>query len=256
SGIIAGHIIECGAQSSGGNFTDWEKIEDFSNIGFPIIEAHPDGDFVVTKHEDTGGLVDEMTVKEQLVYEINDPSAYLTPDCTADFTSLHLEPDGENRVRVFDIQGRPPTTTYKVSASYHDGYKLTATLTYSWPDALKKAQKAGEILKKRAGNLDLLFDRFRVDYVGFNGVNEEPATENELTKEYNEIQLRVSVSGPDKEDLNRFGKEMAPLVLTGPSGVTGYAGGRPKASRIVAFWPALLDKDAVEPRVRIFENKS
>ena len=256
AGTIAGHIIECGAQVSGGNFTDWEKVEDFTDIGFPIIEAKPDGDFFVTKHENTGGLVSEMTVKEQLLYEIGDPSEYITPDCIADFTSVHLEAGGKNRVRVYGIEGRPDTPTYKVSASYNDGYKLSSTLVYSWPGALKKAKKAGEILKSRADALDLEFDEFRVEYVGLNGANESPITDEELKGEHDEIQMRVSVSGPKKEHLNRFGKEMAPLILTGPSGVTGFAGGRPKASGVVAYWPALLDKEAVEPRIRIFETKN
>lgn len=252
TGTIAGHIIECGAQVSGGNFTDWEKVDDFTDIGFPIIEAKADGTFYVTKHDGTGGLVSEMTVKEQLLYEIGDPKEYITPDCIADFTTVHLEQEGDNRVRVHGIKGRPETDTYKVSASYNDGYKLSSTLVYSWPKALRKARKAGEILKNRADSLRLTFDEYRVEYVGFNGVNESPLTDDDLNGEHDEIQLRVSVSGQSKDDLNRFGKEIAPLILTGPSGVTGFAGGRPKASGVVAYWPALLDKKAVKPRVRIF----
>lgn len=253
SGTIAGHIIECGAQVSGGNFTDWESVEDFTNIGFPIIEAHPDGNFYVTKHEGTGGLIDEMTVKEQLLYEIGDPTEYITPDVIADFTSVQLEQADKDRVKVSGIKGRPETDTYKISASYKDGYKLSTTLVYSWPRALKKAVKAGEILKARADNLELEFDEFRVEYIGFNGCSEKPLTEQDLEQDHEEIQIRVSVSGKDKEDLNRFGKEVAPLILTGPSGVTGFAGGRPKASGVVAYWPALLDKKAVSTRVRIFD---
>lgn len=252
AGTIAGHIIECGGQVTGGNFTDWEEVEDFVDIGFPIIEAKPDGNFYVTKHKDTGGKVSVKTVKEQLLYEIGDPSEYITPDCIADFTSVNLEPAGEDRVRVFGIEGRPETDTYKISASYNDGYKLSSTLVYSWPGALKKAKKAGEILKGRADKLGLQFDDFRVEYIGLNGCNEQPLTEDLLEEEYEEIQMRVSLSGSSKEDLNRFGKEVAPLILTGPSGVTGFAGGRPKASGIVAYWPALLDKEAVTPRIRIF----
>ena len=252
-GTIAGHIIECGAQVSGGNFTDWEMVEDFTEIGFPIIEAHPDGTFYVTKHENTGGLVNEMTVKEQLLYEIGDPSEYITPDVIADFTSIQIAQDGKDRVKVFGITGKPDTPTYKVSASYNDGYKMTSTLVYSWPDALKKAVKATEILEQRAEKLGLVFDEFNKEYVGFNGTTETPVNEEALNTEFDEIQIRVSVSGQNKDHLNRFGMEIAPLILTGPSGVTGFAGGRPKASEIVAYWPALLDKKAVSPRVTIFE---
>ena len=252
AGTIAGHIIECGAQVSGGNFTDWETIDDFVDIGFPIIEANSDGSFYVTKHEDTGGLISEQTVKEQLLYEIGDPTEYITPDCIADFTSISLEEAGSNRVKVSGIKGRPETDTYKISASYNDGYKLSSTLVYSWPGALKKAKRAGEILQGRANALGLKYDDFRVEYVGVNGCSEQPITEDLLEAEHEEVQMRVSLSGSSKEDLNRFGKEVAPLILTGPSGVTGFAGGRPKASGIVAYWPALLDKEAVSPRVRIY----
>jgi hypothetical protein len=252
-GTIAGHIIECGAQVSGGNFTDWEKVEDFTEIGFPIIEAYPNGDFYVTKHENTGGLISEMTVKEQLLYEIGDPSEYITPDVIADFTSIQVKETDKNRVKISGIKGHPDTPTYKVSASYNDGYKLSATLVYCWPDALKKAVKGAEILKSRAELLELEFDAFHSEYIGYNGNSEIPVTEEALEKEFDEIQLRVSLSGKSKKDLNRFGMEIAPLILTGPSGVTGFAGGRPKASDVVAYWPALLDKKAVKPRVTLFE---
>lgn len=252
AGTIAGHIIECGGQVSGGNFTDWETVEDLANIGFPIIEAYPNGEFYVTKHEHTGGMVSEMTVKEQLLYEIGDPTEYITPDVIADFTSVQLEQTGKDRVKVYGIKGRPETETYKISASYNDGYKLSSTLVYSWPDALKKAVKAGEILKQRADNLGLKFDEYRVEYIGVNGCDETPVDKSHHEEEYPEVQMRVSVSGKSRDDLNRFGKEIAPLILTGPGGVTGFAGGRPKASDIVAYWPALLDKDAVKPRVRVF----
>jgi len=252
AGTIAGHIIECGAQVSGGNFTDWETIDNFVDIGFPIIEAQPDGSFYVTKHEGTGGKVSEQTVKEQLLYEIGDPTEYITPDCIADFTSIQLEGAGDDKVYVHGIEGRPETDTYKISASYNDGYKLSSTLVYSWPGALKKAKKAGEILQGRTDDLDLDYDDFRVEFVGVNGCSEQPLTDEIVEAEHEEVQMRVSLSGYNRDDLNRFGKEVAPLILTGPSGVTGFAGGRPKASGIIAYWPALLDKNAVSPRIRIF----
>src|SRR5699024_4688170 len=132
-GTIAGHIIECGAQVSGGNFTDWERVEGFADIGFPIIEAYPNGEFFVTKHDGTGGLISEQTVKEQLLYEIGDPTEYITPDVVADFTSVYLEQVGKDRVRVFGIRGSSETDTYKISVSYNDGFKLSSTLVYSWP---------------------------------------------------------------------------------------------------------------------------
>jgi hypothetical protein len=253
TGTIAGHIIECGGQVSGGNFTDWEKVEDFVDIGFPIIEAHPDGTFYVTKHENTGGLVSEMTVKEQLLYEIGDPTEYITPDCIADFSTIQIEQDGENRVKVWGIKGKPDTPTYKISASYIDGYKLSSTLVYSWPDAVNKAKAAGEILLKRAEKLGIKFRDTNIEFVGLNACNENIDELNRDLSELNEVQLRVSVHGDSREDLNRFGMEIAPLILTGPSGVTGFAGGRPKASEVVAYWPALMDKKAATPRVTVYD---
>ncbi len=255
AGTVAGHILECGAQSSGGNFTDWETVPDIEKIGFPIVEANPDGTFVVTKHEKAGGLVSAMTVKEQLLYEIGDPSEYITPDCVADFTSISLEEEGPNRVRVFGIKGTPDTPFYKVSASYLDGYKLSGTLVYAWPDALKKAVRAGEILQARAENLGLRFDHFNTEYIGYNGCAETPVEAKSFNRDTpDEVQLRVSLSGPHRDDLNRFGKELAPLILTGPSAVTGFAGGRPKAGEVVAYWPALIKKTAVKPRTTLYST--
>ena len=253
TGTIAGHIIECGGQVSGGNFTDWESVDDLTNIGFPIIEAYPDGTFYVTKHKSTGGLISEMTVKEQLLYEIGNPKEYITPDCIADFTTVQLEQDGKDRVKVTGIKGYSDTPTYKISASYIDGYKLTSTLVYCWPEALKKARVGGEILLKRAEKLGIRFRDTNIEYVGLNACNEDLEIANRDQQELNEVQLRISVHGDSKEDLDRFGKEIAPLILTGPSGVTGFAGGRPKASEVVAYWPALLEKKAAKPMVTIFQ---
>ena len=253
AGTIAGHIIECGGQVSGGNFTDWETVNNLVNIGFPIIEAYPDGSFYVTKHEGTGGLISEMTVKEQLLYEIGNPTEYITPDCIADFTSIQLKQEGKDRVKVWGITGKPATPTYKISASYIDGYKLSSTLVYSWPDALKKAKTAGDILLKRAEKLGITFRDSNIEFVGLNSCNED---KNELKKDQsalNEVQMRISVHGDSRQGLERFAKEIAPLILTGPSGVTGFAGGRPRASEVVAYWPALLDKKAATPRVTVFE---
>ncbi|GAB5409209.1 MAG: hypothetical protein BalsKO_15740 [Balneolaceae bacterium] len=252
-GTIAGHILECGAQASGGNFTDWEKVENFANIGFPIVEAYPNGEFFVTKHEGTGGLVSSQTVKEQLLYEIGDPKDYITPDVVADFTSIYVEDVSKNKVKVHGIKGAPETEFYKVSASYNDGYKLSATLVYSWPDALKKAVKGAEILEERARDLGLKIDEFNKEYIGYNGTTEKKVIDEELGGDHDEIQMRISISGQNKKDIDRFGMEVAPLILTGPSGVTGFAGGRPKASEVVAYWPALLSKKAVKPQVNVFK---
>jgi hypothetical protein len=252
AGTIAGHIIECGAQASGGNCQyDWRNIPDLANVGFPIVEAQPDGQFVVTKHEGTGGRVNVAGVKEQLLYEMGDPRQYITPDCVADFTTIRLEDAGSNRVRVFGIRGRPFTEFLKVSISYSAGYKAVGTLVYSWPDAYEKARAADKILRARLERLGLRFDQILTEYVGANATHGPLA--GEPSPDLAEVQLRVGVRGEDKKGIERFTKEIAPLILTGPPGVTGFAGGRPKVEEIVAYWPALIPKTEIKPRVEVTE---
>src|ERR1041385_8508596 len=154
AGTIAGHTVECGAQCTGGNCqVDWDTIPNMADIGYPIIEADPDGTFVITKHAGTGGRVSVASVKEQLVYEMGDPREYITPDCVADFTTVQLAEDGTNRVRVFGIKGSPATDSLKVSISYSAGYKAVGTLVYAWPDAYEKAKAADQILRARLDRL-------------------------------------------------------------------------------------------------------
>ncbi len=248
AGTVAGHINECGGQATGGNFLgDWRSVPNLADIGFPIIEAFPDGSFVVTKHEGTGGMVTRETVAEQLLYEIGDPAEYITPDCVADFTSIHLEDLGSDRVRVHGITGRPSTPFFKVSASYLDGYVAFGSLTYSAPEALEKAQAADRILRQRLDALGLSFDEVRTEFIGMN------ACHGALAKaiEPNEVMMRIGVRGPDRQAVSRFGMEIAPLILTGPPSVTGFSGGRPKPSDVVAYFPALLDKRVVEMSVHV-----
>ena len=220
-------------------------------MGFPIVEASPDGTFVVTKHEGTGGRVNVPSVKEQLVYEMGDPTEYITPDCVADFTTIHLEDAGRNRVRVFGIKGKPATEFYKVSISYAAGFKAVGTLVYAWPDAYAKAQAADKILRARLERLGLSFEQILTEFVGANATH--GALAGEPSNDLAEVQLRVGVRGPDRAAVERFTKEIAPLVLTGPPGVTGFAGGRPKVEEIVAYWPALIPKTEIAPRVEVLE---
>jgi hypothetical protein len=252
AGTIAGHIIECGAQCSGGNCQfDWQNVPDLANVGFPIVEAAPDGTFVVTKHEGTGGWVNLPSIKEQLVYEMGDPREYITPDCVADFTTIRLEADGRDRVRVHGVKGRPATEFLKVSISYSAGFKAVGTLVYSWPDAYAKAQAADRILRARLERLGLRFDLIHTEFVGANATH--GALAGDPPPDLAEVQLRVGVRGPDRAAVERFTKEIAPLILTGPPGVTGFAGGRPKTEEIVAYWPALIPKSEITPRVEVIE---
>ena len=285
AGTIAGHIIECGAQSSGGNCQyDWQNIPDMANIGFPIVEARADGSFIVTKHEGTGGRVNIQSIKEQLLYEMGDPHSYITPDVVADFTTIQLEEAGENRVRVHGIGGHPNTDFYKVSIAYSDGWKSVGTLVYSWPDAYEKAQAADKILRQRLNNLGLKFDVILTEFVGVNATHGHLAGAGTLLSptgdassavnhgngslaggtgdadksvrapsDIPEVQLRIGVRGQNKADVERFTKEIAPLILTGPPGVTGFAGGRPKVEEIMAYFPALIPKSLIQTKVEIVE---
>jgi peptidoglycan/xylan/chitin deacetylase (PgdA/CDA1 family) len=252
AGTIAGHIIECGAQASGGNCQfEWRNVPDLANVGFPIAEASGDGTFVITKHDGTGGRINIPSIKEQLVYEMGDPHEYITPDCVADFTTIHLEDAGENRVRVYGIQGRPATEFLKVSISYSAGFKAVGTLVYSWPEAYDKARAADKILRERLDRLGLKFDQILTEFVGASATH-GPLAGNPPS-DVPEIQLRVGVRSQDRSAVERFTKELAPLILTGPPGVTGFAGGRPKVEEIVAYWPALIPKREIKPVAEVVQ---
>jgi hypothetical protein len=250
AGVIAGHINECGAQSTGGNsLIAWESIGDLEDVGFPIIEAHADGTFVVTKHERTGGRVSPAVVAEQIVYEMGDPSTYITPDVVADFTSIRLDADGDNRVRVHGITGRARTDMLKVSISYHAGYKAAGSLVYGWPDPVKKAQEADRVLRARLDRLGLRFDEIRTEFVGWNATH--GALAGPPPPDLPECEWRIAVRSEDRKAVEAFTREIAPLVLTGPPTVTGFAGGRPRVQDVVAYWPALIDRTEIEPHLRV-----
>jgi hypothetical protein len=251
AGIVAGHIIECGAQCSGGNcLYDWRSIPDLANVGYPLVEAKADGTFIVTKHPNTGGRVSVQTVSEQLVYEMGDPHSYITPDVIADFTTIELARDGDDRVLVSGIKGTPPTDKLKVSVAYRAGFKAVGTLVYVWPDALEKAQMADKILRERLDRLGLRFERILSEFVGATATHGHLAGDQRNAPE---VQLRFGVRGPDRAAVERFTREIAPLVLNGPPSVTGFAGGRPKVEEIVAYWPALIDKSVVKTKVDIIQ---
>jgi hypothetical protein len=250
AGTIAGHIIECGAQCSGGNLLkDWRTVKGLENPGFPIVEAGLDGSFTVTKHARTGGVVNVASVTEQLVYEMGDPANYITPDGVADFTSIQLAQAGKDRVRVSGIRGRPRTDKLKVSIAWFYGYKAVGTLVYSWPDAYEKARRADQVLRGRLKALGLKFDTILTEFVGVDATH--GTLSGPPSPDLAEVQFRIGVRGKDKASVERFTREIAPLVLTGPPSVTGFAGGRPDVQEIVAYWPALIDRNEIEPGVRV-----
>jgi hypothetical protein len=250
AGTVAGHIIECGAQCSGGNLLkDWKRVRGLENPGFPIVEAKADGTFVVTKHPGTGGVVSVASVTEQLVYEMGDPRNYITPDGTADFTTIRLEQRGRDRVQVSGIRGGPRTPMLKVSIAYAYGWKAVGTLVYAWPEAWEKAKQADRILRARLAALGLEFEQILTEFVGADATHGRLAGPPD--PDAPEVQLRIGVRAPEKAPVERFTREIAPLVLTGPPSVTGFAGGRPAVEEIVAYWPALIDRDEIEPHVRV-----
>jgi hypothetical protein len=252
-GIVAGHIIECGAQATGGNFTDWKKINSFKNVGFPVVECSEDGSFVVTKANGSGGLVSLQTVREQLLYEMGEPESYITPDVIANFASIQLSSDGADRVRVTGVTGRPPTDLLKLSISYADGYKSSGTLIISGPDALEKAQCFAEIFwEKLADELSLAglspLSHTRTEFIGDN------ATHGSLAPKVraNEILLRLAARDSCQEGLKLFRKILPSLILSGPSGVA-VTGGAPVISDIVSYWPALLNQVHAPSAFRVLE---
>ncbi len=248
AGTVGGHIVECGAQCTGGNFSRWWEIEGWDRIGYPVLEFSRDGTFVVTKHDGTGGLVTVDTVGEQLVYEMGNPGRYVTPDCVVDFTSIRLEQQGQNRVRVSGIRGSAATDTFKVSISYLQGYKATGTLTISGPDAMAKARICADALWGRLRYSGCEFEETVTEYLGVNSCHGEITPAPEVV---NEIVLRVGVKDESRAKVERFGKELAPLVTSGPPGVTGFAGGRPKPTEVLGFWPTLIPKRLVKPQVTV-----
>ncbi len=247
SGIVAGHIVECGAQSTGGNFTDWRRVRRFETIGYPVIEVSPDGSFVVTKHGGTGGAVSVRTVKEQLVYEMGDPRGYITPDVIADFGTIRLEQAGRDRVRVWGVKGRPAPGSLKVSAAYADGWKATGTLIISAPDAAEKAREFARLFWKRLG---LEFAATHTELVGHSACWGPLAPPVDPP----EVLLRLSVRDHDRAKIEAFGKLVPAVILSGPPGVA-VTGGRPQPQEVVAYWPALVPRDLVKPRVVTAEGE-
>lgn len=251
AGTVAGHTIECGAQCTGGNCqVDWTTIPDLAHIGYPIVEAEPDGTFTLTKHRGTGGRINTHIVKEQLLYEVHDPARYITADCVADFTSLRIRDDGPDRVRISGVRGSERTPFLKLSISYAAGWKATGTLVYSWPDAIEKARAADRIVRQRLTDLGLAFEEIHTELFGFNACHGRLA---QPVEDPPEVQLRIGVRGRDRGAVERFTRELIPLVLSGPPAGTGYGEGRPAVREVVAYWPALIPRGEIQTSVEVVE---
>jgi hypothetical protein len=247
---VAGHLIECGTQACGGFSTDWLELPDNHAIGFPIVEISADGSCVVTKPEGTGGAVSVQTVKEQLLYEIGDPGNYLSPDVTVSFLTLRVEQLAANRVRVSGATGRAPTNSYKVSATYRDGYKAHGLLTIFGHDAVKKARHAGEGILRRLREAGHQYREQLIECLG-TGASVRGLVSRMSDTHLVETVLRLSVAADTKAPVESFTREIAPLVTCGPQGVTGYATGRPKILPIFGYWPGLIAKSRVKSTCKL-----
>jgi Acyclic terpene utilisation family protein AtuA len=250
---VAGHLIECGTQATGGIFTQWLSVPDPAHIGFPIAEVSANGDCVITKPENTGGLVTEEVIKEQLLYEIGDPENYISPDATVSFTHLKVEQEGINRVKISQAKGRPSTNYYKVSTSYNAGYKTEAMLTIFGPHAAQKAYRSGEIILERVRLAGYELKHYHVECLGNLDVA-EGVLASEAPKDLKECVLRICAIDTKKEALEYLTKQIAPLVTSGAQGTTGYISGRPKVRPVFGFWPCLIEKSLVTPHIEILEG--
>ena len=244
---VAGHLIECGAQATGGLWIHADASTRLENVGYPIVEVAGDGTFTLTKPEGTGGAVNIETVAEQLLYEVADPAKYFTPDVTADFTTVTLESAGPSRVAVRGGTANGITDSYKVSAAYRDGYMAAGMLVIAGPRAVEKARRSGEIMLRRLHAAGLMFQRSNIEVLGAGAVAPGvlPAADPP------EVVLRVAVRDPRRAAVERFTKEFAPLVTSGFPGTTGYTTGRPPVREVFAYWPTLIAKSAVTPRMEI-----
>ena len=245
---LAGHLIECGAQVTGGNSSDWASIEDLVDVGYPVAESHIDGSCVITKPEGSGGRVDRRVVVEQLLYEIGDPARYLTPDCVLDITAVTLADAGENRVLVQGARGSARPSRLKVSAAHRDGWFATANLLVPGPDAAARAEVADRTLRQRLARSGC--DGLRIETEAFgSGVTLPPGMPH-ADFDPPELLVRWAAMSAERSEVVSFSREIAPLVLTGPAGISGY-GARPKPREQFRFWPTLIDRGLVEGNIRL-----
>jgi hypothetical protein len=255
AGTVAGHLLECGGQASGGNFAGgWQDVPGLDRLGYPIAEVNEDGSMLITRHAGLGGRVTPAVLKEQLLYEIGDPRAYLTPDVSVDFTSIQLGDLGNDRVRVWGVTGNRPPDELKASLSYQDGWRNVASLLFVWPHAEARARAAAEVLLSRCRHLGLSIDEHRVELVGVSSAHAHMTPP--AAAEPNELLLRVAIRTRDRDSARRFGHEIAPLITSGLPGACGGPGlaGRPDPAPIINFWPALVPRDVVTPRVEVLES--
>jgi hypothetical protein len=247
---VAGHLIECGAQVTGGYSQRWRDLR-LEDVGYPIAEIDADGSSIITKPTGSGGCVDRQSVVEQLVYEIDDPRAYKTPDVIVNFASVHVDEQGSSRVAVSGASGQPPSDYYKISLAYQDGFTASAQLIVAGRDCLQRAQYCAEIIRHRLARVGLEPKRLNVERLGAGESLPRSDGTVRLTTEPIEVVLRLTACDSRREVVERFTREIAPLITSGPAGLAGYAAARSVVRPVFAYWPALIPKNLVQPRVQV-----
>jgi hypothetical protein len=252
---VAGHLIECGTQVTGGISTDWLELPDVAHIGFPIVEMFEDGSCIVTKPRGAGGAVTEITVKEQLLYEIGDPGNYLSPDVGVSFLSLKVEDLSNDRVRVIGAKGKPRPQSYKVSATYRDGFRSAGTLTIVGRNAAAKAKECGELVLQRVREAGFDVRDSVIECLG-NGDATRGVVRpgSSQPSQFAEVVLRVAIETESRDAAECFSRELMPWITAGPQGTTGYAEGRPRVHSVFRYWPCLIDRDAVATNVEVITS--
>ena len=254
SASAAGHLIECGAQVSGGNWSGWKSLneEDFINIGYPICEIDEQGNILISKNKGSGGIVNIETVKEQLLYETTDPSHYITPDVVMDYSQSRVEEVKPNTVSISGLKGYAPPEDYKISASYRDGYFYTGQLSICGPDIYKKAKLCESIILGRLAKEGIFLKQVHVEWLGHGGLiyNKE---ELKFTEDnfMHDLIFRMSAQDPSERNIYQFSREFSPLVTTGPPGISGYIGGLHKVQAKINFFPFLLPKNEFTGEISI-----
>lgn len=252
-GIMTGHLLECGGQGAGGNYMyDWRNVPGMDELGFPIVEMQEDSMYV-TKASDCGGIICEQSCKEQFLYEVLDPSNYLTPDVNVDISHATLTNAGENRVKVEGIKGKERPDTVKLCIGYHTGYKVATYLSFAWPDAYEKAQYTADILMKKMKRKNLKAEEIRIDYLGVNALHLGVANmDPKLLKDMNEVVLRIAIRTKEKAEAEKIIPEISPLQLNGPPGAS-FFGGRAKVQEVIGLWPTLIPRDSLKMTSHILE---
>lgn len=252
-GIAVGHLLECGGQASGGNYQyGWRDVQNMDSLGFPIAQVSEDHIYI-TKTKTSGGLITEQSLKEQFLYEIHDPSKYITPDVIADFSKAEIKEVEKDFVEVKNIKGNTRPELLKLSIGYNAGYKVETYLNFAWPDAYEKAKLASEIIMKKMERKNLKTDDIRIDFVGLNALHLNVANmDPELVKNMNEVLLRIAIRTETKEEAYKLIPEISPLQLNGPPGAS-FFGGRAKVQNVIGLWPTLIPREMVKLKTNVIE---